>query len=113
MGVCSSLTLGYWADRMPKPPEKPKAGAGKPTKAPPAGKAKGAPPTKGPPPAKPPTKLEEAKEYQQRQLLLTHHQQRNPSRKKTWCHAVSVGESLQRTELRNTRRSAQRPQQRT
>ena len=47
---------GYWADRMPKPPEKPKAGAGKPTKAPPAGKAKGAPPTKGAPPAKAPTK---------------------------------------------------------
>ena len=47
---------GYWADRMPKPPEKPKAGAGKPTKAPPAGKAKGAPPTKGAPPAKAPAK---------------------------------------------------------
>ena len=43
---------GYWADRMPKPPEKPKAGAGKPTKAQPAGKAKAAPPTKGAPPAK-------------------------------------------------------------
>merc|ERR1712223_1261680 len=56
MGVCSSLTLGYWADRMPKPPEKPKAGAGKPAKAVPAGKAKGAPPTKGAPPAKAPAK---------------------------------------------------------
>ena len=42
---------------MPKPPEKPKAGAGKPTKAQPAGKAKGAAPAKGaPPPAKAPTK---------------------------------------------------------
>ena len=41
---------------MPKPPENPKAGAGKPTKAQPAGKAKGAPPTKGAPPAKAPAK---------------------------------------------------------
>ena len=41
---------------MPKPPEKPKAGAGKPTKAPPAGKSKVAAPTKGAPPAKAPTK---------------------------------------------------------
>merc|ERR1712018_682786 len=56
---------------------------------------------------------QEEGEEQSQQLSRRTHQQRSHLRKKTLCPAVSVGESLQRTGLRHTRRSVQRPQART
>merc|ERR1712018_344120 len=56
---------------------------------------------------------QEEGEKQSQQLSRRTHQQRSHLRKKTLCPAVSVGESLQRTGLRHTRRSVQRPQART